>query len=164
LRYPVIYYLHGGNGSQREGSWLIEKMDEAMFGFTSSLAGAVINWEDEHNTQYLVNTFGPNDPDHVADSKEYFDSVHPRVFAAQNLELIKGYVGIRLLVGDQDWLYKNRGNDFITRNFSNQLTTLGIDYEYTVIPGVGHMLPDEVAAGNIQYPIEFWQKAFQQFK
>ncbi len=22
-RYPVIYYLHGGNGNQREGRWII---------------------------------------------------------------------------------------------------------------------------------------------
>jgi S-formylglutathione hydrolase FrmB len=245
-RYPVLYYLHGGNGNQRDGSWLIKKMDEAMkagtmpetiivsvqalpigwycnanqeapgvqsgpvedvlihdliphidatyrtiarpeargvegwsmggfgamrlafkypslFGFASSLAGAVINWEDEHNIPYLVNTFGPNDTAHVAASKAYFDSVHPRVFAAQNAEAIKGHVGIRLLVGDQDWLYDNQGN-FITKNFSDQLTALGIDHEYTVIPGVGHMLPDEIDAGTIKYPIEFWQKAFQQMK
>lgn len=29
-----------------------------MFGFTSSIAGALIEFKDEHNPQYLVNTFG----------------------------------------------------------------------------------------------------------
>ena len=29
-KYPVIYWLHGGNGNSREGSWMCEKMKEAM--------------------------------------------------------------------------------------------------------------------------------------
>lgn len=29
-RYPVIYWLHGGNGNSRQGSWMCEKMSEAM--------------------------------------------------------------------------------------------------------------------------------------
>jgi enterochelin esterase-like enzyme len=29
-RYPVIYWLHGGNGNSREGAWMCEKMYEAM--------------------------------------------------------------------------------------------------------------------------------------
>ena len=29
-RYPVIYWLHGGNGNSREGAWMCEKMNEAM--------------------------------------------------------------------------------------------------------------------------------------
>ncbi len=28
--YPVIYWLHGGNGNSREGAWMCEKMNEAM--------------------------------------------------------------------------------------------------------------------------------------
>lgn len=29
-RYPVIYYLHGGSGNQREGRWMIRKVDAAI--------------------------------------------------------------------------------------------------------------------------------------
>jgi enterochelin esterase-like enzyme len=29
-KYPVIYWLHGGNGNSREGAWMCEKMKEAM--------------------------------------------------------------------------------------------------------------------------------------
>jgi len=29
-RYPVIYWLHGGNGNSRQGCWMCEKMSEAM--------------------------------------------------------------------------------------------------------------------------------------
>jgi enterochelin esterase-like enzyme len=29
-RYPVIYWLHGGRGSQREGAWMAEQIDKAI--------------------------------------------------------------------------------------------------------------------------------------
>jgi enterochelin esterase-like enzyme len=29
-RYPVIYWLHGGNGNSREGSWMCTQLDAAM--------------------------------------------------------------------------------------------------------------------------------------
>jgi len=29
-RYPVIYWLHGGGGTQREGAWMIEQIDKAI--------------------------------------------------------------------------------------------------------------------------------------
>jgi enterochelin esterase-like enzyme len=29
-KYPVIYWLHGGRGSQREGDWMVQKMDSLM--------------------------------------------------------------------------------------------------------------------------------------
>jgi enterochelin esterase-like enzyme len=30
LRYPVIYWLHGGRGSQREGGWMVDQIDKAI--------------------------------------------------------------------------------------------------------------------------------------
>lgn len=29
-RYPVLYWLHGGGGSQREGGWMVEKIDQQI--------------------------------------------------------------------------------------------------------------------------------------
>jgi acetyl esterase/lipase len=29
-RYPVLYWLHGGGGSQREGAWMVERIDRAI--------------------------------------------------------------------------------------------------------------------------------------
>ena len=29
-RYPVLYWLHGGGGSQREGGWMVGKIDEQI--------------------------------------------------------------------------------------------------------------------------------------
>lgn len=245
-RYPVLYYLHGGGGSQREGGWLVARLHQAMrsgtmppaiivlvqalpigwycnadtsapgvlsgqvedvlvhdlvphidatwrtiakpqarglegwsmggfgalrlafkhpelFGHASSLAGAVIDWEDEHNTQYLINTFGPNDAAHVADSKAWFDAAHPRKAAADNIAMLKERTHVRLLVGDQDWLYDNHGKP-ITKLFSQQLTTLGIAHEYGVVQGVGHMLPQAFGDGTAAYPLDFWRAAFESFK
>jgi enterochelin esterase-like enzyme len=245
-RYPVIYYLHGGNGNQREGQWLINEMDKAikaqkmppviiisvqalpigwycnanfgakgvisgpvenvliknlvpyidahyrtianssgrglegwsmggfgairlafkfpeLFGFTSSIAGALIDFQDEHNPQYLVNTFGPATGIDSEKSIEYFEAIHPRVYARKNSEMIKKNVKVRLVVGDQDWLYNNNGK-LITKLFSDYLDSLGIKHDYTVLKNVGHMIPVEFANGTRDYPIQFWADAFKSMK
>lgn len=242
-RYPVIYYLHGGNGNQREGQWLMKEMDKAiaakkmppviivsvqalpigwycnanvgakgvisgpvegvliknllpyidthyrtiansagrglegwsmggfgavrlafkypeLFGFTSSVAGALIEFQDEHNPQYLVNTFGPATGPDSEKSIEYFNAVHPRFYARINAELVKKNVKVRLIVGDQDWLYNNKGK-LITKIFSDYLDSLGIKHEYLVIKNAGHMVPLEFADGTREYPVQFWVDAFK---
>jgi enterochelin esterase-like enzyme len=241
-RYPVLYYLHGGNGSQREASWLINIMDAAMkagkmpetiivgvqalpegwyananvgapgvtsgpiedviikdliphidatyrtvdnpkgrgiegwsaggfgtmrlalkypelFGVASSLSGSIIDWQDEHNVQFLTCAFGPNEPDSIA----YFNAIRPQAYVQKNAAAIKENVTIRLIVGDEDWLYNNDGN-YITKNFSDLLTSLGIPHEYSVVNGADHMITEAYAAGTFAYPLEFWQKAFDPFK
>lgn len=241
--YPVIYYLHGGNGNQREGEWLMNEMHKAitpqkmppviivsvqalpigwycnanvgatgvisgpvedvlvknlvpyidshyrtitkptgrglegwsmggfgatrlafkypeLFGFASSLAGALIDFQDEHNPQYLVNTFGPVYGTNSEKSIEYFNSVHPKNYAKKNTALIKKNVKVRLIVGDQDWLYNNEGK-LITKLFSDYLDSLGINHDYVVIKDVGHMIPNEFANGTIEYPVQFWVDAFK---
>ena len=30
VHYPVIYWLHGGRGSQREGAWMVQQIDKAI--------------------------------------------------------------------------------------------------------------------------------------
>lgn len=47
-----------------------------LFGFASSLAGALIDFTDEHNPQYLTNTFGPNQGADRDKSIAYFNSVY----------------------------------------------------------------------------------------
>jgi len=242
-RYPVIYYLHGGNGNQREGQWLMNEIDKAitalkmppviivsaqalpigwycnanvgakgvisgpvedviiknlipyidahyrtipnssgrglegwsmggfgairlafkypeLFGYTTSVAGALIEFQDEHNPQYLVNTFGPVTGADSERSVDYFNSVHPKYYARKNARLIKNNVKTRLIVGDQDWLYNNNGK-LITTIFSNYLDSLGIKHEYTVLKNVGHMVPTEFANGTREYPVQFWVDAFK---
>jgi glyoxylase-like metal-dependent hydrolase (beta-lactamase superfamily II)/S-formylglutathione hydrolase FrmB len=242
-RYPVIYYLHGGNGNQREGKWLMNEIDKAikaqkmlpviivsvqalpigwycnanvgaggvisgpvenviiknlvpyidahyrtianssgrglegwsmggfgairlafkypeLFGFSSSIAGALIDFQDEHNPQYLVNTFGPATGADSEKSIKYFNAVNPRFYARKNAELIKRNVKVRLIVGDQDWLYNNNGK-LITKIFSDYLDSLGIKHEYSVLKNVGHMVPIEFTNGAREYPVQFWADAFK---
>lgn len=242
-RYPVIYYLHGGKGNQREGEWLMNEVDKAitaqkmppviivsvqalpigwycnanvgakgvisgpvedvlvknlvpyidshyrtitnptgrglegwsmggfgairlafkfpeLFGFASSIAGALIDFQDEHNPQYLVNTFGPVNGTDSKKTIEYFNSVHPKTYAIKNTELIKKNVKIRLMVGDQDWLYNDKGK-FITKSFSDYLNSLGINHTYAVLKDVGHAVTIEFANGTKEYPIQFWVDAFK---
>jgi len=163
LNYRTIANAHGrglegwsmgGFGSTR----LAFKYPE-MFGFASSLAGALIDFKDEPNFQYLENTFGPSTGVEAVKSEAFFNSVHPRVYASANAEKIKKHVAVRLLVGDQDWLFNNHGSH-LTKNFSDYLNALGIRHEYIVIKGVGHNLPDAFDKGEAAYPIDFWVNAF----
>ncbi len=130
-----------------------------MFGFTSSIAGALIEFKDEHNPQYLINTFGPATGPGSEKSIEYFNAVHPRFYARKNAELIKKNVKVRIIVGDQDWLYNNNGK-LITKTFSDYLDSLGINHEYSVLENAGHMIPIEFTNGFREYPIQFWVDAF----
>ncbi|MFF4253849.1 alpha/beta hydrolase-fold protein [Streptomyces sp. NPDC001663] len=244
-RFPVIYFLHGGNGNQREaGNWLMVQVDRLIkagtlpptivvcaqglpigwyvnareeadgvlsgpvedvlvkdlvphidatyrtvasregrgiegwsaggfgalrsafkfpetFGYVSSLAGAVIDFEDEPMKQYVTNTFGPlDDPASAA----YFNRVRPHYFVEHNTRAIKAKgVKVRLLVGDGDWLYDKDGKK-ITENFSDLLTRYGIKHTYTVLPGVDHMITEAIAAGTLAYPSDFWAEALAKFK
>lgn len=241
--YPVIYYLHGGMATQREGQWLMQQMDNAIksqtmppviivsaqalpigwycnantsangvisgpvedvlikdlipyidshyrtiadhrgrglegwsmggfgamrlafkfpnvFGFASSIAGAVIDFQDEYNSLNLVNTFGHATGADAEKSIAYFKSIHPKLYAQQNTELIKKNVKIRLIVGTKDKLFAYKGKA-ITKNFCNYLDSLGIQNEYSVIKDVGHMIPIEYKKGTLNYPIRFWIDAFK---
>ncbi len=131
-----------------------------LFGFASSVAGALIEFQDEHNPQYLVNTFGPATGPGSEKSIEYFNAVHPRFYARKNAEMIKKNLKVRLIVGDQDWLYNNKGK-LITKIFSDYLDSLGIKHEYLVIKDAGHMVPLEFADGTREYPVQFWVDAFK---
>jgi len=244
-RFPVIYFLHGGNGNQREAkNWLMVQVDNLIkagklpptivvcaqglpigwyvnaneaadgvlsgpvenvivkdliphidatyrtiahregrgiegwsaggfgtlrlafkypetFAYASSLAGAVIDFDDEPMKQYITNTFGPiDDPA----SEAYFNSVRPHHYVEHNAHAIKAQdVKVRLLVGDGDWLYDNNGTR-ITENFSKLLTQYGISHTYAVLPGVDHMITEAIEAGTLAYPSAFWEEALAKFK
>lgn len=242
-RYPVIYYLHGGNGNQREARYLVKGMEAAMqrdempeaivvfaqalpigwyvnanekapgvrsgpvedvlirdliphidasyrtiaspagrglegwsmggfgamrlafkypdtFGAASSLGGALIDWSDEKNVGYLTNTFGPADGAGRAASIASFDAEKPSTWAIRNADAIATRSTLRVLVGEQDWLNEDHGRN-ITREFSLMLASLGIEHEYRVLPGVGHMIPEAIGEGRFAYPAAFWKEAFR---
>lgn len=240
-RYPVIYYLHGGTGNQREATWMIRKVHAAiqsrqmnpvivvspqampigwyvngnmndpkvqtgpiedvlikdlipyvdthfrtidsasgrglegfsmggcgalrlafkypdLFGAASSVAGAVVNWEEEHMTRALECTFG--DVGNPA-SKEYFDSLHPSVFATRNADaIIRNGMKIRLYVGTEDKLFDDNGTPITTR-FHLQLDSLKIPHTFDIVDGAGHNPMEIFSPCTLKYDTVFWNKAFK---
>ena len=128
-----------------------------LFGAVSSVAGAVVRWEEEHMTRALECTFGDVSK---PESKAYFDSLHPSVFAAKNAaSIIDSGMKVRLFVGTNDKLYDDAGIPITTR-FHNELETLGIPHSYTIVPGAEHSPQQLFAPGKADYDVKFWDRAF----
>ena len=79
-RYPVIYYLHGGTGNQREASWLIRKIDDAVKAgemrpvIVVSPQALPIGWYVDANTADPKVTSGPVESVLIEDLIPYIDS------------------------------------------------------------------------------------------
>lgn len=127
-----------------------------LFAHASSISGALIDFADEPIKVFVENTFGPAGE---KSSESFFDDVKPLTEATRNRDKIVGRTDVRIFVGDQDWLYNKDGKK-ITENFSRSLDKLGITHDYIVLPGLGHDVPQAIAAGQIGYQPDFWQKAF----
>ena len=128
-----------------------------MFCAASSIAGAVVNWEEEHMKRALECTFG--DVENPA-SKTYFDPLHPSVFATQNASKIKDIkMNIRLFVGTNDKLYNDNGT-LITTRFHQLLESLKIPHSYHVVDEAGHNPIEIFAPDKLEYDTNFWDKAF----
>lgn len=128
-----------------------------LFGAASSVAGALVNWDEEPLKRALECTFGDIDNPY---SKIYFDAWHPQVFACQNAShIISDGMKIRMFVGDQDRLYNENGNH-ITERFHNLLDTLSIPHTFTIVPGANHN-PLEIFDDAVnKYDTSFWDDAF----
>lgn len=129
-----------------------------LFGAVSSVAGAVVDWEEEPLQRALECTFGD-----VNDrfSRTYFDAWHPKTAACRNARrIIEGGMKIRLWVGDRDRLYDENGNH-ITSRFHEMLDRLLIPHTFTIVPGANHN-PAEIFNPAVNpYDYTFWQDAFR---
>lgn len=128
-----------------------------VFGAVSSVAGAVVDWDEEPLQRALECTFGDaNDPF----SRIYFDAWHPKTAACRNArEIIAGGMKVRMWVGDRDRLYNDNGN-MITENFHQLLDRLNIKHTLTIVPGASHN-PSEIFDPSVNpYDVSFWQDAF----
>ena len=128
-----------------------------LFGAVSSIAGAVVDWEEEPLQRALECTFGDiNDPF----SRIYFDAWHPKTAACRNARAIReGDMKVRMWVGDRDRLYDENGNH-ITARFDRLLNRLGIEHTLTIVPGADHN-PSEIFDPAVNpYDFSFWRQAF----
>lgn len=128
-----------------------------MFGAVSSVAGAVVDWDEEPLQRALECTFGDiND----SFSRIYFDACHPRTAACRNArEIIGRGMRVRMFVGTNDRLYDENGNQ-ITEKFHQTLSRLKIPHTLTVVPGASHN-PVEIFNPSVNpYDVSFWKEAF----
>jgi enterochelin esterase-like enzyme len=223
-RYPVIYWLHGGNGNSREGAWMCERLNAAMkqgtmpqcivvfvqglpvgwynnskdgtmpvedviikdliphidatyrtiklreargidgmsmggygslhlgfkypelFGVVSSIAPSITTFEMERK-EVVAPTF--------EDDVDYFNANSPSTLIQNNAGYIRKNTTIRLLVGDQDFLYD------LIQKFHQQLTDLQINHQYAIAKGADHDYREVISKLDFD-SFTFWYTAFEQ--
>jgi enterochelin esterase-like enzyme len=221
-RYPVIYWLHGGNGNSREGAWMCDRMDAAMkqgtmprcivvfvqglpigwynnskdgtlpvedviikdlipyidstyrtiklreargidgmsmggygslhlgfkypelFGVVSSIAPSITTFEMERK-EVLAPTF--------EDDADYFNINSPSTLIHNNTDFIRTNTKIRLLVGDQDFLFD------LIQKFHQQLNDLHINHQYAIAKGADHDYKEVIEKLDFD-SFTFWKKSF----
>lgn len=139
------------------GTMLLAFKHPDLFCAASSVAGALVDWDEEPLQRALECTFGDiNNPY----SKIYFDAWHPKVFACQNARhIIDDGMKIRMFVGDKDRLYEENGRH-ITQRFHELLEYLQIPHSFRIVPGADHN-PAEIFADEVNaYDTSFWEEAF----
>lgn len=142
----------GGCGTMR----LAFKYPE-LFCAASSVAGAVVGWDEEPLKRALECTFG--DVENPA-SREYFEANQPEVFASKNVRKINDLgMKVRIFVGTKDRLYDEDGNHIIPR-FSDYLNSLNIEHSLIIIPDAGHSPWEMFVPGHQDYDVDFWNSAF----
>ncbi len=141
------------------GALMLAFKHPELFGSASSVAGAVVDWDEEPLQRALECTFGDiNSPL----SKVYFNAWHPMTFACQNRDaIVDSGMKIRMFVGNADRLYEENGNH-ITDRFHSRLDTLGIPHTYTIVPGANHNPEEIFGTESIPYATDFWDMAFMQ--
>lgn len=139
------------------GTLLLAFMHPDLFCAASSIAGALVDWDEEPLQRALECTFGDVENPF---SRIYFDAWHPRVFACQNAcRIRRNGMRIRMFVGDRDRLYEENGRH-ITQRFHDLLDTLRIPHAYRIVPGAGHNPSEIFAEGVNDYDTSFWDEAF----
>lgn len=138
------------------GAFMLAFAHPDLFGATSSVAGALVDWEEEPLQRSLECTFGAMEN---PVSKQYFEAWHPRTFLLRNLrEILNSGMKVRMFVGDKDRLYEENGVH-ITGRFHALLESLGIPHSFEITPGANHNPMQIFAPGVREYDTSFWDEA-----
>lgn len=140
------------------GTLLLAFKHPDLFCAASSVAGALVDWDEEPLQRALECTFGDvNTPL----SRTYFDAWHPKVFACVNARhIISSGMKIRMFVGDRDRLYEENGRH-ITQRFHELLDALQIPHSLKIVPGANHNPAEIFADGINDYDMSFWDNALR---
>jgi enterochelin esterase-like enzyme len=129
-RYPAIYWLHGGGGTQRQGSGAphLGVRHSDQFGVVSGLAAALISEQDEPMKVPPVafeRVYG-SDPAYFHENTVWTDT-------ERNASKLRSGILIRIVVGDKDaWVYQR------LQDYHALLNRLQIPHEFIVVPGAQH--------------------------
>lgn len=139
------------------GSFILAFKHPDMFCAVSSIAGALVDWDEEPLQRSLECTFGDVENPY---SQIYFEAWHPKTFACHNArQIINGGMKIRMFVGDRDRLYEENGRH-ITQRFHELLDYLHIPHSLKIVPGADHNPMEIFADGVNDYDTSFWDDVF----
>lgn len=114
-----------------------------LFGTVSGLAPSITDMKDEPD--FITEPFG-ND-------QAFYDAVGPWTIVKEHAGDIRGRTTVRLLVGDQDKLFP------LVKQYSDLLTSLKIEHQYAVAPGVPHRY--ELIVSKMPFDaLVFWKTVF----
>lgn len=140
------------------GTLMLAFMHPELFGAASSVAGALVDWDEEPLQRSLECTFGSVDSPL---SRTYFDAWHPRTFACVNArKIIADGMKIRMFVGTADRLFEENGHHMTTR-FHNLLDSLSIPHTFETTPGANHNPLEIFDPGKRTYDTSFWDNALR---
>jgi endo-1,4-beta-xylanase len=130
----------GGYGSLHLGFKYPE-----LFGVVSSIAPSITTYEMERK-EVILPTF--------EDDVDYFNANSPTTLIQNNAGYLRKNTIIRLLVGDQDFLYD------LIQKFHQQLTDLQINHQYAIAKGADHDYREVISKLDFD-SFTFWYTAFE---
>jgi endo-1,4-beta-xylanase len=116
-----------------------------LVGVVSSIAPSITTFEMERK-EILAPTF--------EDDTAYFYANSPSVLIQNNAGYIRKNTTIRLLVGDQDFLYD------LIQKFHQQLNDLHINHQYAIAKGADHDYKEVISKLDFD-SFTFWATAFK---
>ncbi|MGN6675226.1 MAG: alpha/beta hydrolase-fold protein [Thermomicrobiales bacterium] len=122
-----------------------------LFGAISISAGALIDFAapppgEDVNRARLFNVVWGGDP-------ARFHAADPATLARASADRVRGRTSVRIFCGDQDGLLERNAL------FHQLLEELGIDHEYTVVPGAGHSYDEKLERLGVGH-FAFFRRAF----
>jgi endo-1,4-beta-xylanase len=136
----------GGFGAARLGFKYAD-----LFGAISVSAGALIDFaaaapSDDGRRRRVFETVWGGDADR-------FRADDPFTLAHEYADRVRGRTAVRIFCGDQDSLLP------VSARFHELLRELGVEHEYTVVPGAGHPYDEKIERLGVQH-FGFFGRAF----
>jgi hypothetical protein len=118
-----------------------------LFGVVSAIAPSITTYEMERK-EVITPTF--------EDDTAYFNTNSPSKLLQENADYIRSDTQIRLLVGDNDFLFD------IIQKFHHQMQFLRINHQYAIARGAGHEYKDVIEKLDFN-SFTFWGRTFINF-